>query len=846
MFDGGGTYLGVLAMQMPIGRINRVMQVSAGLGETGEAYMVGADLLMRSDSQFTSGSTILEAKVDTEPARKALAGETGVEVVPEHRGMAMVSAFGPLEFMGVRWAVIAEIGQAELLAPVAETGRFMIVAVAGILLLVTAVGIALARGMSQPIVEMTQTMRRLAAGDLEVEIGATERTDEIGEMAAALDVFKENAVRRQKAEEALKESGALFEQAARMAHVGHWAYDKTSNKLTHCSEEIASFFGLTVEEYIAGFSIDVAEMALVHPDDRDEFGALIADAHANANSYDTVFRALPPDGKVRYIREVGQPIFDNAGKFVRMIGSAQDITEQKQIEASLTESEAVFGQAARMAHLGHWVFDEKLGRLTTCSEEVARIHGLTVEDYLAGFTINDPEMELVHPDEREEFIALIVDVHANAKSYDTVYRSLRPDGAVLHVREVGQPIFDDAGTFVRMIGSAQDITKQKQAEEALKESKALFEQAGRMAHLGHWAYDEIENRVTHCSEETARIHGLTVDEYMERFSQGDTELMLVHPDDRQDLDDLLEDAQQNATGYDTDYRIVLPDGGVRHIREVGDPVFDDTGTLVRTIGMVQDITERKTWEEDLARKEVQLRIAMDNMPGGMFMVDEQLKIQVFNNQYAEIYEFPDDAIRVGGSLSDAVKFRAERGDYGAGDPEELVEQRMQSYIERMTLRHEEELPNGRIIELLRTPVEGGGVVGIATDITERKEADEELARKEAQLRLALDNMADGLFVIDPDLHFSLFNDRYRDLMGVGEDVLNLGASVRDLCVHIAERGAWGEGNPEELADLRVAALANDQVIVSETVIDDGRILETRKTPREGGGCVGVVRDITAR
>ena len=367
------------------------------------------------------------------------------------------------------------------------------------------------------------------------------------------------------------------------------------NKLTHCSEEIARFHGVTVEEYIDGFSIDNTEMAMVHPDELEEFGALIADAHANAKSYDTVYRALPPDGKVRYIREVGQPIFDNAGKFVRMIGSAQDITEQKRIEESLKESEAVFEQAARMAHLGHWVFDEKLNRLTTCSEEIGRIHGVTAEDYLAGFAIDGVEMGLVHPDDRAAFGALVADVHANAKSYDTVYRAMQPDGTIRHVREVGQPIFDESGEFVRMIGSAQDITERKEAEE------------------------------------------------------------------------------------------------------------------------------------ELARKEAQLRAALDNMPGGMFMVDENLVIQVYNEQYKEMYDFPDETVREGVSLAEAVRARAERGDYGPGDPEELIEQRVQGYIERMTLRHEEELPNGRIIELLRTPVEGGGGVGIATDITERKRAEQELA-----------------------------------------------------------------------------------------------------------------------
>jgi PAS domain-containing protein len=79
-------------------------------------------------------------------------------------------------------------------------------------------------------------------------------------------------------------------------------------------------------------------------------------------------------------------------------------------------------------------------------------------------------------------------------------------------------------------------------------------------------------------------------------------------------------------------------------------------------GSFTDVTPRKEAEEELARKEAQLRIAMDNMPGGMFMVDENLVIQVFNEQYKEMYDYPDAAVREGVSLAEAVRVRAERGD----------------------------------------------------------------------------------------------------------------------------------------------------------------------------------------
>ncbi len=107
-------------------------------------------------------------------------------------------------------------------------------------------------------------------------------------------------------------------------------------------------------------------------------------------------------------------------------------------------------------------------------------------------------------------------------------------------------------------------------------------------------------------------------------------------------------------------------------------------------------------------------------------------------------------------------------------------------------------------------------------------------------------MSDGLFIIDPDMRFALFNERYRQQIGVSEDVLYENSSVADLANHLATSGAWGPGDPDELAEKRLAALASDQVIVSETVTAGGRTVETRKTPLDAGGCVGVVSDISDR
>jgi methyl-accepting chemotaxis protein len=190
VFDDDGTFLGVLAFQMPIGRINAIMQTEAGMGETGETYLIGEDLLMRSDSRFSEESTILARTVDTVTARAAMAGESGVAEVPDYRGVPVVSAYGSIEFEGVRWGILAEADEAEVLAPVKAMQWFLILAGLVILVAVAILGVLFARSITKPLAAMTRTMGELADGHLEVDIPATDRHDELGDMAQAMGVFK--------------------------------------------------------------------------------------------------------------------------------------------------------------------------------------------------------------------------------------------------------------------------------------------------------------------------------------------------------------------------------------------------------------------------------------------------------------------------------------------------------------------------------------------------------------------------------------------------------------------------------------------------------------------------------
>jgi methyl-accepting chemotaxis protein len=143
-----GELLGVYAIQIPEQPINRIMQFSAGMGETGEIYLVGEDRLMRSTSRFFEESTVLRLEVPGETFERAFADEAGLEIVDDYRGEPVYSAYRLFTFEGMRWAVLAEMDVAEVRAPIVRArwwiaGAFLLGVVILILLRYMLVRIAL-------------------------------------------------------------------------------------------------------------------------------------------------------------------------------------------------------------------------------------------------------------------------------------------------------------------------------------------------------------------------------------------------------------------------------------------------------------------------------------------------------------------------------------------------------------------------------------------------------------------------------------------------------------------------------------------------------------------------------
>ncbi|NBC33802.1 MAG: HAMP domain-containing protein [Alphaproteobacteria bacterium] len=204
----------VVALQLSITEINEVMLQRAGLGETGETYLVGPDRLMRSDAHGDPTNRTVAASfanpdrgtVDTDSVAAALAEETGSDLVTNYAGHRVLSAYAPLHVGDMTWALVAEIREAEAFAAVTDLQGLMAILAAIGIPAVAGFGFWLARSVANPVVGMTGAMRILAGGDKTAAIPSQDRVDEIGEMAKAVQVFKDNMIRNDElAEEARKE-----------------------------------------------------------------------------------------------------------------------------------------------------------------------------------------------------------------------------------------------------------------------------------------------------------------------------------------------------------------------------------------------------------------------------------------------------------------------------------------------------------------------------------------------------------------------------------------------------------------------------------------------------------------
>ena len=610
-----------------------------------------------------------------------------------------------------------------------------------------------------------------------------------------------------------------LEQAQRLAGVGTYRWNVEKGEINTCSAEFANIYGLSQEEMFAFNYQDLDGM--IHPEDYERVTEFFKRIDVTGEEFEIEYRIRRADGEVRNVIERGAPSIVADGRFIEQICTVQDVTQFRRIEAEL-------GEAQRLANIGSFHWDLKNSRVSSCSEEFARIFGVPKAELLKN--IESDNFFNIHPDDRDKAVQEFALSEKPDGLSELRFRILRPDGEIRHVVERGGSSVILDGKIVEQLWTIQDVTESRRLEEE-------FEEAQRMAHTGSFRWHVENRRLLSVTNEFARILGRSVEALME----ADHDMLIgVHPDDVERVTEAYAMADVSTESYEIEYRIVMPGGDIRYIFERGEPSVWHHGKVIEQLGTIQDVTDFRRIEAELAEAQ---RIAKI---GSFRWNIEQDRMTSCTRELARIYGrrqeellrseswyekiiLPEDIERVSAAYEKSnthdgvteVEYRLVRAN---GDVRNVVERLSPSNWR-----------DGKIIEQ----------IGTLQDITERAAAETERLSTNEMLEAAIENVPGGFLMVNADGFIERFNRKFFDLYPEQQFFINEGVPFELFLQFGVDRGVYQDAqvNPEGWLERRMQRHLADSVEFVDR-LTDGRSIQIALRRLPTGSRVGMHVDVT--
>jgi len=379
-------------------------------------------------------------------------------------------------------------------------------------------------------------------------------------------------------------------------------------------------------EQISGYSFAEVEGQypwdlLLPPEQADSvrkqaFEALANNPQAMGGRYSNEW--LSKHGERYLIEWYNTLLRDADGNMEYMVSVGSDITERRRAAQQLLIKNAALEHALNgiaMADLD--------GRLRYVNPAFLKLwgyadHGEVLGRMATEFWVQPEQADLVIAalQQRGQWAGALEGLHAN--------------GDKMLIEMMAVLIRDAAGQPVQMLASFMDITARTRSENNLRQSEAWLRHTQAIAHVGSWELD-LATDTLKWSEETCRIFGRDPHRYGNNYAMF---LDAVHPADRDRVDKDYQTAIAQHTPYDITHRILRPDGSMRWVQERGETEYDARGKALRTLGAVQDITERKAAEDALRANNQLISAVLDTTPVLIAYLDPDLNFVRVNRAYA--------------------------------------------------------------------------------------------------------------------------------------------------------------------------------------------------------------------
>ncbi len=427
---------------------------------------------------------------------------------------------------------------------------------------------------------------------------ATISKNETGELTGAFGILQD-ATRQVEQERQLRYRDELSRQAESITDIGHFIFDEINEKYLYLSEGFARIFGYSVKAVNSKIHSITGDLSHIHESDRARVLEEYQYAMTRAEDCAVEYRICRLDGEVRWVRELSKAYRVKNGRATQTLGVLQDITERVNYEQELVFKNTITSEAETLTGIGYFLHDEIADQSLYVSCGKAKLLGLGVEEYYEKAGTNEDYLSFIHEEDRDKLRQIYQQNLVDLQDWKVDYRIWRSDGELRWIREYGKAFKFTDGRVEQTIGIGQDITDQKNNEQELLIKDAIASQVEAITDIGHFIFDEINEKYLYVSPGMAKTHGLEAEELIRRTTSTTADLARMHPDDQKRVQKVYGEFMANGGEWHIEYRLVRDDESIRWIREMGTVYLENRGIPEQTIGVQQDITEQKLAEQSI-------------------------------------------------------------------------------------------------------------------------------------------------------------------------------------------------------------------------------------------------------
>lgn len=604
---------------------------------------------------------------------------------------------------------------------------------------------ALRNTLGGSVEEVYAQITRIGSGDFSspININDSQRASILTWLAETQRNLYRTSQERLRAEAAFDESNARYNTLSELSTAGIWQID---------TDGITSYVNRSMCMMLEIENADQLKNHTFHSFFTEASLARIRIEHAKrengeASSYEV--QLIGKRGRWRDVLISGASLADCHGNLCGMLGIFQDITERKIAEERLRRSEESL--AITLQSIGDAVIaTDAAGHITLMNPTAERLTGWPLAEAKGHLLIE--AFNIVNADNRLPSLNPVdlVMEHGEVVGLANHTTLIARDGREYQISDSAAPIRDSSGQIVGVVLVFCDVTGKYKTEEAVREKEWLLSESQRIAHIGSWSFDILENRLT-WSEEIYRIYGVspqTFEPTRESF------LSLVHPEDR---DSMLKSSAAIEAGLSAkdEFRIITPSGDVRFISGHAEFLPASLSSPARMVGTAQDVTELKRADERFRRtfKLIPNPVTLQT-PEGFLLNCSDAFCELTGYSREEMAGKDTKAIGLWVNPEQRDILRSTLLRDGQVDNFEFQLRRRNGDIRTMQI-------SARYLTQEPEPI----LLSVAHDITERKRAELALAESALHTQAILNNMLDGVITINTREIIESFNKAASTIFG---------------------------------------------------------------------------------